>query len=120
MKDFEKVVRKFDKTADFLTVYISEAHPTDDWRFNNNVEIQQHTNLKERCEAARMLEESCPCPAPIVADSMKNEANDAYGAWPERLFIIQQGKIVYEGGTGPYNYSLDEVERWLEDYQVKM
>ncbi|KAK2550640.1 Methylglutaconyl-CoA hydratase [Acropora cervicornis] len=115
--DFEKVVRKFGKTADFLTVYISEAHPTDDWRFNNNVEILQHTNLKERCEAARMLEESCPCPAPIVADSMKNEANDAYGAWPERLFIIQQGKIVYEGGTGPYNYSLDEVEKWLEDYQ---
>lgn len=34
VKDFEKVVRKFDKTADFLTVYISEAHPTDDWRFN--------------------------------------------------------------------------------------
>ena len=34
VKDFETVVHNFDKVADFLTVYISEAHPTDDWRWN--------------------------------------------------------------------------------------
>ena len=51
---------------------------------------------------------------------MQNEANDAYGAWPERLYIIQQGKIVYEGGTGPYNYNLGEVEKWLEKYKTTL
>ena len=48
---------------------------------------------------------------------MDNEATRAYGAYPERLFIIQEGKIVYEGGTGPYNYRLPEVRQWLGNYK---
>ena len=50
---------------------------------------------------------------------MRNEAAMAYGAFPERLFIIQEGKIVYEGGTGPYNYDLTEVQKWLEEYKAE-
>ena len=49
---------------------------------------------------------------------MENEATQAYGAFPERLFILQEGKVVYEGGTGPYNYKLEEVQRWLEKYKA--
>ena len=48
---------------------------------------------------------------------MEDEATKAYGAFPERLFIIQQGQIVYEGGMGPYNYDLNEVTRWLEKWR---
>ena len=50
---------------------------------------------------------------------MTNEATHAYGAWPERLFIIQEAKIAYEGGTGPYNYDVTELRRWLRDYKAK-
>ena len=32
--DFTKVVREFGDVADFLVVYISEAHPSDGWRWN--------------------------------------------------------------------------------------
>jgi len=32
--DFTKVVRDFADVADFLVVYISEAHPSDGWRWN--------------------------------------------------------------------------------------
>ena len=35
--DFSKVVREFADVADFLVVYISEAHPTDGWRWNVSV-----------------------------------------------------------------------------------
>lgn len=37
--DFSKVVREFADVADFLVVYISEAHPTDGWRWNVSVVI---------------------------------------------------------------------------------
>lgn len=82
----------------------------------NNVEIAQHKSLKERCEAADILKSS-RCPAPIMVDTMEDEATKAYGAFPERLFIIQQGQIVYEGGMGPYNYDLNEVTKWLEKWR---
>ena len=84
--------------------------------WQNNVEIAQHKSLKERCEAADILKSS-RCPAPIMVDTMEDEATKAYGAFPERLFIIQQGQIVYEGGMGPYNYDLNEVTRWLERWK---
>ena len=84
--------------------------------WQNNVEIPQHKSLKERCEAAEILKSS-QCPAPIMVDTMENEATKAYGAFPERLFIIRKGKIVYEGGMGPYNYDLEEVKCWLENWK---
>ena len=34
MNNFTKVVREFEDVADFLIVYICEAHPTDEWRWN--------------------------------------------------------------------------------------
>lgn len=105
---------------DFLTVYILEAHPTDGWRWNNNVEIPQHKSLEDRLAAAEMLKKSSRCSVPIMVDAFENEASKAYGAWPERLFIIQDGKIVYEGGTGPYNYKITEVQGWLEKYKARL
>ena len=39
--------------------------------------------------------------------------NDVYGAWPERLYIIVDGTIVYQGGLGPFDYKLHEVQHWL-------
>jgi len=87
--------------------------------WQNNVEIAQHKNLKERCQAAEILKSSW-CPAPVMVDTMEDEATQAYGAFPERLFIIQQGQIVYEGGMGPYNYDLTEVRRWLEKWKSEI
>ena len=55
-----------------------------------------------------------------MVDTMDDEATKAYGAFPERLFIIQQGKIVYEGGMGPYNYDLEEVKNWLENGKIEV
>ena len=89
------------------------------WPFlQNNVEILQHRTLQERCQAAEMLKKSSGCSTPVLVDTMDNEATQAYGAYPERLFIVQDRKIVYEGGTGPYNYKLWEVKKWLEEYKA--
>ena len=89
------------------------------WPFSqNNVEILQHRTLQERCQAAEMLKKSSGCSTPILVDTMDNEATEAYGAYPERLFIVQDRTIVYEGGTGPHNYKLGEVKKWLEVYKA--
>jgi hypothetical protein len=45
---------------------------------------------------------------------MSNAANDAYAAWPERFYIIDEsGRIAYRGGMGPFNYKPNEVREWL-------
>lgn len=32
----------FSKVADFVTVYITEAHPTDGWHIPGNIEVANH------------------------------------------------------------------------------
>jgi hypothetical protein len=45
---------------------------------------------------------------------MTNAANDAYSAWPERIYIIdERGRIAYAGGMGPFNYHPEEARKWL-------
>lgn len=50
---------------------------------------------------------------------MLDAANLAYGASPERLYIIQESQIVYQGGPGPMSYRTQEVRVWLENYASK-
>ena len=51
---------------------------------------------------------------PFGIDEMSNAANDAYSAWPERLYVIDEsGRIAYKGGNGPFKYNPKEVRAWL-------
>ncbi len=45
---------------------------------------------------------------------MSNEAQIKYAAMPERLYIVQNGKIVYEGGPGPICYDIHEMVKVLQ------
>ncbi len=54
------------------------------------------------------------CSLPFGVDDMSNAANDAYAAWPERLYIVDESaRIAYRGGMGPFNYNPKEVRAWL-------
>ena len=83
--------------------------------FQNNYNIPKHRTQEDRCAAARLLL-SCDSPCAVGVDSMLDSANLAYGASPERLYIIQESKIVYQGGPGPMSYRTREVRVWLENY----
>jgi len=44
---------------------------------------------------------------------MTNAANDAYSAWPERIYIIDEsGRIAYAGGMGPFKHIAGERAGW--------
>ena len=109
-----QIASDFAPVADFLTIYIEEAHPSDGWAFHNNVSIRQHCSIEDRLAAAKMLESRKP-PFPIVVDPLDNKANLAYGGLFERLFIIHKGKLAYEGGRGPELYIPSEVRAWLQN-----
>ncbi|XP_076454620.1 thyroxine 5-deiodinase-like isoform X2 [Babylonia areolata] len=103
--------------ADFLFVYIEEAHPSDGWAFRNNpFSIREHRTLAERQAAAQQMLTSDPA-CDVVVDNMANEANFLYGALYERLFIVLDGYIVFVGERGPAGFRVDEVEKWLQRFK---
>ena len=104
--------------ADFLTVYVREAHPTDEWQMKSNVKddvcYAQPKTLEQRVAIAKDFTARYKFPLPFGIDDMSNAADTAYAAWPERLYIIDQtGHIVYRGGLGPFRYKPTEVREWL-------
>lgn len=107
--------------ADFLLVYIDEAHPSDGWAAPPmapcSFRVRKHRSLEERVLAARRLLASFSLPPQchLVADCMDNNANVAYGVSYERVCIVQKRKIAYLGGKGPFFYNLKEVGQWLEE-----
>lgn len=112
--EFLSIVREFGDIADFLTVYVEEAHPSDGWAFKNNVTIPIHRTLKQRCNAVQLMLDSVAFDCPVVVDNMEDTANKAYAGMPIRLYIIKGRTIEYAGGAGPMFYSLNEVKEWLQ------
>lgn len=104
--------------ADFLAVYIREAHPLDEWEmkanFTQNVCYPQPKTLTQRVAIANDFVKRFSFPIPIGIDAMSDYADHLYGGWPERLYVIDEsGKIVYRGGMGPFDYHPKEVTAWL-------
>jgi hypothetical protein len=103
-----------------LTVYVREAHPLDEWQMKSNAKDKdnvcyaQPKTLEQRVAIANDFTQRFHYTVPFGIDDMSNAANDAYAAWPERLYIIdERGRIGYKGGNGPFHYDPKEVRAWL-------
>ncbi len=116
LEDFRKLVQDYGHVADFVVVYLREAHASDEWRLNNNeYSIRTHRNLQERLSAARMLHQMA-LPCPLLVDTMDNKAAASFRAIPERLVIVHNETVVYEGRRGPIGYDLKEVQDCLRKF----
>jgi hypothetical protein len=116
--DVVQIYEDYKDHADFLTVYVREAHPTDEWQMKSNVKddvcYAQPKTLEQRVAIANDFTKRYKFPLPFGIDEMSNAANDAYAAWPERIYIIDKsGRIAYRGGMGPFNYKPQEAREWL-------
>jgi Iodothyronine deiodinase len=116
--DVVQIYEDYKDHADFLTVYVREAHPTDEWQMKSNLKddvcYAQPKTLEQRVIIANDFTKRFKFPLPFGIDDMSNAANDAYAAWPERIYIIDEsGHIAYRGGIGPFNYKPQEAREWL-------
>src|SRR5438128_5154834 len=80
----------------------------------DNVCYAQPKTLEQRVAIANDFVKRFKFSLPFGIDDMTNAANDAYAAWPERIYIIDEsGRIAYRGGIGPFNYKPEEAREWL-------
>ena len=73
--------------------------------------------MAARISAAQVLLAEMPggkSPCPLLVDPITDEANIAYGGRPERLYIVKEGRVAYEGAVGPYGYDLVDMEASLK------
>ncbi len=108
----------FSGAANFLMVYIREAHATDEWIREVNesvgIRVKQPVSQDERAGVARTCVNRLKLPFTTVVDDIDDTISETYGAWPERLYVIgTDGRIVYQGGQGPSGFRPAEVRALL-------
>ncbi len=111
--------RDYGDRADFVFVYVAEAHADDEWQLPANLEegavLNQQTTLAERRQQALETMRRLGLGLPLLLDEMDNRASVAFAAWPERLVLVgPDGRIVDPGSPGPWGFSPEEAREQLE------
>ena len=107
------------ESVEFFVVYVQEAHPTDGWQVESNVQegvlFSQHRSYGERESVAQSCSIDLQIGLPIIIEEMDNAIDEIYGAAPERLYLVDvDGNVAYHGGAGPHFFDLDEWEQAIE------
>jgi len=101
-------------------IYIREAHAIDSRSplggggmpiVEDPISLAERKGVAGVCLAKLALED-----LPTLVDDMDDTANTAYGAWPDRLYLVgRDGRIAYHGGRGPFEFTPDELEAAIRD-----
>jgi hypothetical protein len=112
--------QKLNYPIDFILIYIREAHASDGWKFDgdNFSFVRNHRNINERLDAVRMMANMANITQDqnihIYSDTMDDRTNHLFRAWPERLYVLHEGKILYRGQKGPSGYSIPSLDYFLK------
>ena len=117
----------------FLNIYIREAHPIDGWWLGRrltkpiiqrifpypkaSMEHYDPQSIEERRAVAGECQTALQYGVRTYVDEMDDRVNRAYAAWPTRLYLVGlDGKVVYGGGLGPYDFKPAKLKAAIDDY----
>jgi len=115
----------------FVSIYIREAHPVDGWWFGKGpmailmklarmraaTDVYDPKTIEERRSVAGECEDALQYGIRTYVDEMDDVVNKAYAAWPTRLYLIGiDGRVVYHGGLGPFDFHPANLKTAIEQY----
>lgn len=100
-------------------MYIREAHPEDGWVVSMNREqdiaVTDPTSNEERLEVATACALRLAIRMPVVVDEIDDAIASAYGALPDRLYLVGRGgRIAFQGEPGPWGFDPKALETAIE------
>ena len=110
--------------AIIFRIYIAEAHASDEWpiRTKKSLQCRQHQSNLERWNAAVKFAKDYNYQIPCFIDSIKNEFQTNYAAWPARAFLINGKNFKMEYILDPRNpgyFNFEDVRLGIENYLAK-
>ncbi len=116
--DIESIHRRHKKDAEFLMVYVREAHPVDGWKMEQNerlgVSVKQPLTLGERTKVAGQFCTKLKPAMRVFVDELDDRVGNLYSGMPGRLYVIDaNGKVAYQSGRGPFGFRAGEMEQAL-------
>ena len=82
-----------------------------------SMEHNDPKTIEERRAVAGECETALQYGIRTYVDEMDDYVNRAYAAWPTRLYLLGlDGRVVYAGGLGPYDFKPDKLEAAIDGY----
>jgi alkylhydroperoxidase family enzyme len=110
--------RRYGDRAEFLAIYLREAHPIDGWREPGNdrigISIKQPRDPKERHAVAQRCSGVLEISMPLLVDGLFDVVGHTYSGMPDRLYVIDRGgRVAYKSGRGPFGFKPRDMEQAL-------
>jgi Iodothyronine deiodinase len=114
-----QLYEQYKDRAAFYIVYIQEAHPSDVWQMESNVQqnvvFATPKSAEERSEIAGACVRNLHLKIPALLDPVDNPTERAYTGWPDRIYVIdRQGRVAYESKPGPFGFLASQIEPALK------
>jgi hypothetical protein len=83
---------------------------------SSSLKVVENPDTEEQRHAvAKLCVDDLGLTLPTVVDGMDNSTNLAYGAWPDRLYVIgADGRVAWQGEPGPRGFEPDSLEAALK------
>lgn len=107
------------ESVDFVVVYIREAHPEEGWVVTMNrdegITVNDPTSDDERGRVAATCAIGLQIRMPVVVDRLDDALASAYGALPDRLYLIARGgRVAFQGEPGPFGFRPEALEAAIQ------
>lgn len=125
---FFALFAEYKDVAQFAVIYLKEVHSSDSWfTITNNVQRKQARVLEDRIDGCReLIELWCnhvdgvsdaisQNQISFFVDNMRDELRHKFLCDPERLYIVEGHRVVFQGDYGPFGYDLQPVEHFLKN-----
>ena len=124
MGSLSEMWARYRDRVDFVVVYIREAHPEDGWVVSMNrsedIRFDDPTSDDERADVAAACALRLAIEMPVVVDRIDDTIARAYGALPDRLYLIGQGgRIAFQGEPGPFGFRPSDLETAIRSELVR-
>jgi len=111
---------RYHDRAEFLLVYIREAHGAGSWQSTINqregVDLADATTFEQKRGYAASCVRKLKIPYTATVDPLDNGTDKAYIAWPSRVYLVdKQGRVAFNSLLDELNFEasrLDAALKW--------
>jgi len=100
--------------AQFLLVYVHEAHSSENWTSTVNqregVDLPPEKTLEEKGQHATLCIRKLDLGFPVVVDGMDRKVESAFRAWPSAVYLVgADGRVSWRTRLGEQNFAPEEM-----------
>ena len=105
--------------AEFVLVYIREAHGSGSWQSTINqrqgLDLADPTTFEQKRDYAASCVRKLKIPYTAAVDPMDNSTDKAYIAWPSRLYLVdKQGRVAFTSLLDELNFDHSRLDSALQ------